>query len=139
MNTQFLLSDSTRITAGIILLTIVGIEYGGWFMLKIVRGEQPMTDFQKAFSRAGHAHAGVLVILALVSQILADGAHMNDLLNALARNAIPLAAILVPAGFFFSIIGSGVTVPNRLIVLLYAGMAALAIGVVSLGVGLITA
>jgi len=50
----------------VLLLTIVAIEYGGWFMLRVVRGRQPATPFQQAFFRAGHAHAGVLVILALV-------------------------------------------------------------------------
>jgi hypothetical protein len=41
----------------------------------------------------------------------------------------------MPAGFFFSAAGKGVTAPNRFIVLLYAGVASLALGVVSLGIG----
>ena len=98
-----------------LLLTIVGIEYGGWFMLTIVRGRQQMTDFQKAFARAGHAHAGVLVTLALVGLILADAADMSGLHETVARNGIWLAAILMPAGFFFSSMGRGATQPNRLI------------------------
>ena len=61
----------TRSTAGVLLLTILFIEYGGWFMLRVVRGRQPTTAFQKAFFRAGHAHAGVLVTLALVCLLLA--------------------------------------------------------------------
>jgi len=52
------LTAASRHIAGIALLTIVGIEFGGWFMTQIVRGKVPMTDFQKAFARAGHAHAG---------------------------------------------------------------------------------
>jgi hypothetical protein len=124
------LSADSRSTAGVILLTIVAVEYGGVFMLKIVRGRQPMTDFQHAFARAGHAHAGVLVTLALVCQILVDGASLS---------AIPAAAILMPAGFFFSSAGRGTTEPNRFIALLYAGAASLAVGVVSLGIGLLTA
>lgn len=60
--TRFL-SSNTRTTAGVILLTIVAIEYGGWFMLRVVRRSQPATAFQQAFFRAGHAHAGVLVTL----------------------------------------------------------------------------
>jgi hypothetical protein len=132
------LSADSRTTAGVLLLTIVAVEYGGIFMLKIVRGRQPMTEFQHAFARAGHAHAGVLVVLALVAQILADAASMSGLGKALARNAIPAAAILMPAGFFFSSAGRGVTKPNRFILLLYAGVVVLAVGVVSLGIGLLT-
>ncbi len=139
MNTTLLLSPDTRSTAGVILLAIVAIEYGGWFMLRVVRGHQPATPFQQAFFRAGHAHAGVLVILALVGQILADATHMSGLPAFLARNAIPAAALLMPAGFFLAAAGRGLAKPNRFIVLLYAGIASLAIGVVSLGVGLLVA
>jgi hypothetical protein len=138
MHPVLTLSSDTRVTAGILLLTIVGIEYGGTFLLRIVRGSVPMTDFQKAFARAGHAHAGVLVILSLVGMILADATTLSGPLALLARNGIWLAAILMPAGFFFSIIGKQVTEPNRLVILLYLGAASLAIGVVSLGIGLLT-
>jgi hypothetical protein len=133
------LSADARSTAGVLLLTIVAIEYGGVFMLKIVRGRQPMTEFQHAFARAGHAHAGVLVTLSLVCQMLADGASLSGVGELFARNAIPAAAILMPAGFFFSSAGRGVTQPNRLIVLLYLGAASLAIGAVALGLSLLTA
>jgi hypothetical protein len=134
-----LLSADSRTTAGIILLTIVAIEYGGTYLLRIVRGRQAMTDFQKAFARAGHAHAGVLVILALVAQLLADGGGVTGLAALGAHTAIPLAAILVPGGFFASSAGQGRTEPNRLIVLLYLGMASLAAGAIALGVGLLAA
>ncbi|HLZ62024.1 MAG TPA: hypothetical protein VKR06_34195 [Ktedonosporobacter sp.] len=137
MNTILTLSADTRITAGVLLLTIVGIEYGGWFMLSVVRGAQPTTPFQQSFFRAGHAHAGVLVILSLVSLILADAAHMSGLLALVARNGIWAAAILMPAGFFFSAAGRDVTRPNSFIVLLYIGIASLALGVISLGIGLL--
>ncbi|HEX6509866.1 MAG TPA: hypothetical protein VF221_19750 [Chloroflexota bacterium] len=74
MHVTMVLSSPSRITVGLLLLTIVGIEYASWFLLQIVRGGQPATAFQKAFFRAGHAHAGVLVTLALVGQILVDAA-----------------------------------------------------------------
>lgn len=122
-----------------LLLTIVVIEWGGWFLLRIVRGQQPATPFQQAFFRAGHAHAGVLVTLALVGQIFADAARMSGVLAVLARDGIWAAAILMPTGFFLAAAGRGVTQPHRFIVVLYAGMASLALGVIALGVGLLTA
>ena len=134
----FQLSADTRSTAGVLLLTIVFIEHGGWFMLRVVRGSQPATEFQTAFFRAGHAHAGVLVTLSLVGLILADAARLSGLPALLARDGIWAAAILMPAGFFLSAAGRGRTEPNRLVVLLYAGMASLALGVASLGIGLLT-
>ena len=132
------LSTSARSTAGVLLLTVVAVEYGGTYMLRIVRGRVPMTSFQKSFSRAGHAHAGVLVILALICQVLADAAQMSGLPATVAREGVPLAAILMPAGFFFSSMGRGAEQPNRLVVLLYAGAVSLAVGAVALGVGLLT-
>lgn len=139
MNTTLALSSDTRATAGAILLTIVAIEYGGMFMLRIVRGRVPMTKFQKSFARAGHGHAGMLVTLALVCLVLADGVDMSGPLALFARNGVWAAAILMPAGFFLSSAGREVTRPNRLIVLLYLGMVSLALGVVSLGIGLLSA
>ena len=139
MHSTLLLSPDSRTTAGVLLLTIVAIEYGGWFMLRVVRGSQSTTAFQQAFFRAGHAHAGVLVILSLVSLIFADATQMSSILAFFARNGIWAAAILMPAGFFLSATGKGVTTPNRFIVLLYVGIASLALGVVSLGIGLLMA
>jgi hypothetical protein len=134
---ELLLSEDARSTAGILLLTIVAVEYGGTFMLRVVRGRVQMTPFQKAFARAGHAHAGVLVLAALICQILADAADLSGFQGILARGGVPVAAILFPAGFFFSSIGRGRTEPNRLIWLLYGGATVLAAGVVSLGLGLL--
>jgi len=139
MNLTPFLSANSRGTAGVLLLTLVAVEYGGWFMLRIVRGRQPVTAFQQAFFRAGHAHAGVLVILALVGQILVDATTLSGPLADLARDGIWVAAILMPSGFFLSAAGKGVTTPNRFIILLYLGAASLTIGVVSLGIGLLTA
>lgn len=138
MEATLSLSASSRTTAGVLLLTIVGIEYGGTYILKIARGRQPLTEFQTAFALAGHGHAGVLVILALVCQILVDAAGMSGVLEFLARNGITAAAVLMPAGFFFSSAGRGATQPNRFVVLIYAGAVLLALGVASLGFGLLT-
>jgi hypothetical protein len=135
---ELILSDEARSTAGILLLTIVAVESGGVFMLRIVRGRVPMTPFQQSFARAGHAHAGVLVLAALVCQIYADSAPLDGFQETLARSGVPLAAILFPAGFFFSSMGKDRTQPNRFVWLLYAGAAVLAASVVSLGVALLS-
>jgi hypothetical protein len=138
MEPTLLLSPASQSTAGILLLTIVAVEFGGLYVLRLVTGRQEATPFQKTFARAGHAHAGVLVSLALITQIFADAAALEGPIASLARSGVPLAAILIPAGYFFSSGGRGATKPNRLIVLIYLGAAALALGVVALGIGLLT-
>jgi len=133
------LSDAARTTSATLLLAIVAIESGGLYVLGLVRGRTPATPFQLAFARAGHAHAGVLVTLSLVVQLLADATALGQPFALLARSGIPMAAILMPAGFFFASAGSGRTAPNRWIGLVYVGAVALAVGAVALGVGLLVA
>jgi hypothetical protein len=115
------------------------VESGGYYMLSLWTRKHAKTPFQIGFARAGHAHAGVLVILSLVIQIYADAAGLTGQLGAVARQGVPTAAILMPAGFFFSSMGAGRTTPNRFIWLTIAGTVALAAGVVALGIGLLTA
>ncbi|MCZ2264410.1 hypothetical protein [Isoptericola sp. QY 916] len=132
------LTDAARITAGVVLLTIVGIESGGWFLVKVVTGKAPVTPFQTAFFRAGHAHAGVLVILGLLCVVLAEATDLVGGWRWLAATGVLVAAILLPAGFFLSAVGAGRTSPNRAVLLLPAGAVVLAAGVVTLAVGLLT-
>ena len=139
MFSTVVLSRDSAQTAGILLLALVAVEYGGTYMLRIVRGRVPLTEFQKNFSRAGHAHAGVLVILSLLAVILVDATHLHGLPSCLARNAIPVSAILMPAGFFLSSVGRNREQPNGLIALLYLGVLSLTAGAVSLGIGLLQA
>ncbi|MEV0649470.1 hypothetical protein AB0I28_29855 [Phytomonospora sp. NPDC050363] len=134
-----MLDDTGRILSGVMLLTIVTIEFGGYFMTKIVRGQVPMTDFQKSFARAGHAHAGVLVILGLVTQVLMVSTTLTGPVAWIARLGVPVAAILMSGGFFAASAGKGRTQPNKAIVILMLGAASLAAGALALGVGLLIA
>jgi len=136
---MLVLSDESRYIAGVLLITIVTIEFGGWFLTKVVRGQVPMTDFQKAFARAGHAHAGVLVTLGLICQVLADATTLDGVAGWVARLGVPAAAILMSGGFFASSAGRGVTQPNRFFWVLWLGAAALAAGTLTLGIGLLIA
>jgi hypothetical protein len=88
-----------------------------------------------------HAHAGVLVILSLVCLMLADFAHLTGFFGWVGRIAVPLAAILIPGGFAASaLIGTApITKPTKFIALVYAGGAVLALGVLSIGIGLLLA
>ena len=134
-----LLSDASRQLAGVLFLALVTVETGGLYMLRIVRGREDVTAFQEKFARAGHAHAGVLLVLALVCQPFVDATELSGLWEWLARTGVAVAALLMPGGFFFSSMGRGRTEPNRLIVLVLAGAALLAVSLTTLGVGLLTA
>jgi hypothetical protein len=131
------LTEAARTTAGVVLLTVVAIESGGVFLLRVVGGGVPTTEFQKSFYRAGHAHAGVLVTLGLVCVLLAEATDLGGFARWLAATGVLVGAILLPAGFFFSAMGRGRTRPGRAAVLFPLGGLAIAAGVVTLGVGLL--
>ena len=133
-----MLDNAHQIVAGVVLLTVVGIAYGGTFMLRVVRGGVPANGLQQSFFRAGHAHAGVLVILGLLVMLLTQANGVGGPWSTLSSGVL-IAAILMPAGFFLSVIGTDPQRPNGLIVLLWAGAASLGIGLVTAGIGLIAA
>ena len=131
------LSDSAQTTAAIALLAAITVTSGGYFLLRIGTGKVPVTEFQRGFFRAGHAHAGVFITLGLVCVLLTDAAGLTGAVGWLAGSGVLVAAILMPAGFFLSAIASGRTAPNRLIVLVFIGAGFLIAGLGSLGVGLL--
>jgi hypothetical protein len=135
------MNHDARLMSGILLLTVPTIQYGGYFLLRLFSGQMPAiqpSPLQTSFFRAGHAHAGVLVILSLICQILVEHAALGPQLAWLVRIGVPFAAILIPLGFFLSVTFTPDR-PNQWIWSLYAGALVLAVSVVLLGVGLIRA
>src|SRR5438105_15043424 len=123
--------------SGIILITVPTIQYGGYFLLTSLmnKGSGYMENpLRQNFFRAGHAHAGVIVILSLVCQMLADAAVLPTPMLWFVRIAVPLSAILISAGFF-SVLRPTATQASGAVALVYAGAVLLAAGVVTLGVG----
>jgi hypothetical protein len=131
------MSSPSRRIAGLLLLSIIAVESGGYYLTRVVGGSVTLSEFQESFARAGHAHAGVLVILGLVGVILADAAGLHGTVGYVARLGVPLAAILMPTGFFLSSSTPAATGPNGWVVLLWLGALSLAVGVITLGVGLL--
>ena len=57
--------EPTRLFPIIVLLSLVTVEYGGWALLGFLTGHGTLGAFREQFFRAGHAHAGVLLVLSL--------------------------------------------------------------------------
>lgn len=125
------------ILIGALLLALVTVESGGWFLTRVVRGAVPANALQTGFFRAGHAHAGVLLILSIAILAVVHAAALDGFWLWLARVGVPIAAILMPAGFFLSVLGRDPERPNRLIVLIWVGAGVLTAGLITAGVGLI--
>lgn len=133
------LSSEARSLVGILLLALITVESGGAYLTAISRGKAPATEFQKSYARAGHGHAGMFVTLGIVTAVLTDATTLDGVWEWVARTGVPIAAIVMPAGFFFSSMGRERTAPSRWWVLIPAGATFLTGGLATLGIGLLTA
>jgi uncharacterized membrane protein len=140
--TEEIMSRESRMLAGILLVVIPTVMYGGLTLLGLLKGnvsgynDNPL---RHDLWRAGHAHAGVYLVLALVMLRYVDEAVLSPFWKWVARVGAPIAAILIPAAFFLSVVSPEAKQPNGLINLAYVGALFLAAAVLSLGVGLIRA
>jgi len=58
-------SGPIQVFTAIALISLPTVMYGGFALLRLLTARR-LTEFQVAYFRAGHAHAGVLLVLALV-------------------------------------------------------------------------
>ncbi|MDQ3966546.1 MAG: hypothetical protein M3246_08895 [Actinomycetota bacterium] len=133
------MSSQSRLVAGILLILLPTVELGGASILNLLINDPTYTQNQlrQDFWRAGHAHAGVWLILSLVALRYVDEAALSEGMRWLVRLSLPAAAILLPAAFFLSVVSPDATEPNALIYLAPVGGISLAVGLLVLGVGLI--
>ncbi len=137
-----MMSRATKLMAGLILLAIPTIQYGGYFLLTQLMDRESgymANALRQNFFRAGHAHVGVITLLSLIAQMLVDAAKLSSPWQWLVRIGVPLAGILISAGFFFSVAAPTTAAPNQAIFLIYLGAVSLAVSVVTLGIGLLRA
>jgi hypothetical protein len=134
------MSASSLPTAGILLIAIVAIEYGGVSLLRFITARTPGyldNPVRQNLFRAGHAHAGVLVILALVGMLYVDQTGLSSTGKELVRWGLTAPPILMPLGFFLSIAPPRAQRPNALIGLVFLGAAVLAAAALTLGINLL--
>jgi hypothetical protein len=132
------LSREAKIVAGIILLAVPTVQYGGLFILGLVTHgvagtggvEGNLNPEQLALFRAGHAHAGVWLILSLVLQVLLDAARLSSSGKWLARIAAPVGTLALSGGMFGLAFNSGFRW------LLYFGALAMFVALVVTALGL---
>lgn len=133
------MSPESRKVAGILLIILPTVMFGGVSILTllIATPEYMQNELRQDLWRAGHAHAGVLLLLSLIALRYVDEANLGGRSKGFVRFAIPSAAIFLPVAFFFSVLTPEAREPNGLIYLAYVGAVILAAGVVVLGVGLV--
>ena len=131
-------SAPSRRTAGILLIIFPTVVIGGVSVLTLLITDPAYAanPLRQDLRRAGHAHAGVLLLLSLIALRYVDEAHLTERTRRFVRLAFPTAAVLLPLAFFLSVLTPDATAPNPLINLAYLGAAVLVAAMLTLGIGL---
>jgi hypothetical protein len=120
----------------IALLSLVSVEYGGWALLGLLTGRGNLGEFREKFFRAGHAHAGVLLVLSLVYFLYLDRTGYSTVVQWIAGLLLLLGIIAQSGGFFIHL---GLGRPDRSslgTVVTRTGALLLAVALVMLAIGL---
>jgi hypothetical protein len=133
-------SDATRWMIALSFISLPTIAFGGYFLLSILRrkaGTEGITEIQRTYFRAGHAHAGVLVILAIIGLFILDYARLSEPALWALRIGLVAAPLLISGGFF----GGAPRTPDgpstALIKLVPIGAVVLAVTTLGVGIGLL--
>ena len=134
------MTDATRHTAAILLIVVPTVEYGGLSLLRMIMGRDPGymdNPVRRHLWRAGHAHAGVWILFALLALLYVDQANLSDGWKDVVRWGFTAAPILMPLGLFLSVAPPTAEKPNKVIYLAWFAGLVLAVATVTLGIGLL--
>ncbi|WP_236796833.1 hypothetical protein [Amycolatopsis sp. GM8] len=125
------LSGPVQLFSVIALVSLPTVMFGGYSLLSLLRKRQ-LTEQQRSFFRAGHAHAGVLLVLSLVALQLLGQGGLGDAARWVACFLLLFGVLAQSGGLFLHLLprrglAHGVTVSGA--VLLGAAMLMTAWGV----------
>jgi hypothetical protein len=90
----------------IALVSLPTVMYGGYALMGVLR-DRKLTEHQRAMFRAGHAHAGVLLVLALVALQILDRTTLSGATLWVSCFLLLFGVLAQSGGFFVHLI------PNR--------------------------
>ena len=134
------MSDAARWMIAFAFISLPSIAFGGYFLLSILKrqvGTENITAEQRDYFRAGHAHAGVLVLLAIVAQLILDSSRFSESITWALRIGLFAAPLLISGGFFGGAPRKQGDKPGGLIKLIPIGSVILAISTLGVGVSLL--
>ncbi|MGY1670805.1 hypothetical protein [Geodermatophilus sp. SYSU D00710] len=133
------MSEASTLVAAVLLVAVPTVEIGGVSLLAMISRKIPGyldNPVRRHLFRAGHAHAGVWIVFALVGLLYVDQTDLSGGWKAVVRTGFAIAPILMPLGFFLSILRPDADRPNGVLWLTILGGLALAVVTVTLGIGL---
>src|SRR5688572_5778332 len=90
----------TRFFSIIAWILLPTVMFGGYSLLSLLIAGNVLTPFQVTFFRAGHGHAGVLLVVALLYHVYLDKTILVERVKWLACAAWLAGALAVSGGFF---------------------------------------
>lgn len=131
--------DPIRVFPIIALISLPTVMFGGYALHRFLTSGNGLSEFQLTFFRAGHAHAGVLLVLALVYFEYLARTRFTDTTRWLLGAAMVIGILAQSGGFFLHM---GIGEPGRAsagTTVTRIGAAFLAVSMLVLAYGLIVA
>jgi hypothetical protein len=116
------------------------VMFGGYSLLQLLNRGDVLTPFQVSFFRAGHAHAGVLLVMSLLYYTFLDQTALSASVKQAACVALFVGILAQSGGFFLHMmvgepnqasIGTTVTIVGAL--LLASAVVVLVYGLIKTG------
>jgi hypothetical protein len=118
-------------------LSLPAVMYGGFTMLQFLsRSNQPLSEWQLRMFRAGHAHAGVLVLMTLLYETFIRQTPLSTLAQILCTVVIILGVLLQSGGFFVHMMIGSAGKASLGTAMTMLGAVILTLGIIALVVGL---
>jgi hypothetical protein len=125
---------------GLAFISLPTIAFGGYFLLSILKraaGTEDITETQRDYFRAGHAHAGVLVLLGIVGQLFLDESKLDGAVVWSLRIGLIAAPLLISGGFFGGAPRTTRGAAGPLVRLVTAGAVVLSLSTIGVGISLL--
>ena len=132
-------SNMTNLRVWIIVswIALPTVMFGGASLLRLINRGNVLSQFQVNSFRAGHAHAGVLLVMSLLYYIFLDQTGLSVLVKHLASAALLLGILAQSGGFFVHMLVGQEHQPSLGTATTVAGAALLVSSVIALVYGLL--
>jgi len=132
-------SNMTNLRVWIIVswIALPTVMFGGASLLRLINRGNVLSPFQVNCFRAGHAHAGVLLVMSLLYYIYLDQTGLSVLVKHLASVALFLGILAQSGGFFVHMLVGRENQPSAGTTTTFAGAVLLASSVIALVYGLL--
>jgi hypothetical protein len=129
------MSQPVQVFTVIVLVSLPTVMFGGFSLLQLMTAGK-LNDFQRTYFRAGHAHAGVLLVMTLAALSFLDKADLGGAARWAVCVLLAIGVIAQSGGMFQHMLvgrpghwSSGNTATTAGAVALAAGLLILAYGI----------